>query len=108
MAAIPSLRSSPYRICKTSLLSTSRAPNRLLLHHNYIFLQLSTKEYDFSDASNDKLKTKAVKMVECNNGTYFTTKARNGHPTYDSFSLEELAKIDKGGVNDCDCEVCVA
>jgi hypothetical protein len=70
---------------------------------------VNTVEYDFSDASNDKLDSKAsIKMIDCKNGTYTSDKERNGQPSYKPITPSQLAEMDAAGSHPCNCEICAA
>jgi hypothetical protein len=70
---------------------------------------VNTVEYDFSDASNDKLDSKAlIKMIDCKNATYTSDKERNGQPSYKPITPSQLAEMDAAGSHPCNCEICPA
>lgn len=67
---------------------------------------MSDTEFDFSDASNNKIDTKSIRFMECKKGTY---KMSPGDTEYSLYDSKALAKLDKdiGNQSPCRCEVCM-
>lgn len=66
---------------------------------------MSDKEYDFSDASNSKINTKAMRFVVCKSGTY---KAETNGKRFSLIKPELLDELNKaaGQESPCRCEIC--
>jgi hypothetical protein len=71
---------------------------------------MSDKEFDFSDASNDKLAlaTKSILFVVCKSGTYKESGGKDGATKYKLYNEKKLAEMgqDAGHQSPCQCEVC--